>query len=99
MFAPLLRPIGGAVFDLPTPTLIKILNFSNFYQKKHKKLGVYSYLRQRKNYYRSVIASFSGFWTIWSKPAAPGLTSRLPKSLLVLSAIFVQMNLKFSIFF
>ena len=40
---------------------------------EYKKLGVYSFSRQRKNYYRSMIASFSGFGTIWFEPAAPGL--------------------------
>ena len=65
--------MGGAAFDPPTPTLIKILNFSHFHQKEHKKLGIYSYSRQRKNYYRSVIASFSEFGTIWSQPTASGL--------------------------
>ena len=48
-FTPLLRPMGGAAFDPPTPTLIKILNFSHFHQKEHKKLGVYSYSREKKN--------------------------------------------------
>ena len=38
--------MGGAAFD--TPTLIKILNFSQFHQKEHKKLGVNTYLRQKK---------------------------------------------------
>ena len=65
--------MGGAAFDLLTPTLIKILNFSHFHLKEHKKLGVYSYSRKRKKYYRSVIASFSRFGTILSQPAAHGL--------------------------
>ena len=47
-FPPLLGRMGGAAFDPLTPTLIKILNFSYFHQKEHKKLGVYSYSRQRK---------------------------------------------------
>ena len=65
--------MSGAAFDPLTPKLIKILNFSHFYQKEHEKIGVYSYSRQIKNNYRCVIASFSKFWTIWFKPAAPGL--------------------------
>ena len=68
---------GGAAFDPLTPTLIKILNLSHSHQKEHKKLGVYSYSRQRKNYYRSVIASLTEFGTIWSQPAAPGLNQNI----------------------
>ena len=70
--------MGGAAFDPLTPTLIKILNFSHSHRKEHKKLGVYSYSRQRKNYYNREIASFSEFGTIRSQPAAPGLIWEMP---------------------
>ena len=69
--------MGGAAFDALTPTLMKILIFFTFIRKNIKNLeftAIRDMSRDReKNYYKSVIASFSGYWTIWSKPAAPGL--------------------------
>ena len=49
--------MGGAAFDLPQSAYAYADKYLEFFfhchQKKHKKLGVYSYSEQRKNYYRS----------------------------------------------
>ena len=51
MFAPLLRPIGGAAFNPLTPDKNlsdKNLKFFALPSERAEKIGVYSYWRQRK---------------------------------------------------
>ena len=89
--------MGGAAFDPLgpcTPTLIKILfSFLTFIRKSIKNKEFTVIRDTEKNFYRSVIASFSGFGTIWSQPAAPWL-----KTLGITLEIFFFKSKKFQVF-
>ena len=73
--------MGGAAFDVlqsVNALAEKYLEFFSKTSRKNIKNKEFTAIRNReKKYYRSVIASLSGFWTIWSKPAAPGLNLML----------------------
>ena len=62
--------MGVAAYD--PNTLIKILKFLTFIRKSIRNKEARAIREKEKNYYRSENASFSGFLTIWAKPAAPG---------------------------
>ena len=50
-------------------------NFNSIFLKRKKFYDFTGILYRQKKYCRRVIASFSVFATIWSQPAAPGLTT------------------------